>query len=134
MTVVTTRPVSVTLDSETRSKIERLSKVHRRTAHWLMREAIHEYIDREEKREAFRQDGIKAWNEYQTTGLHVTHPEAEDWLAKLEANQDADLPECHHSIFTGFYRPSPLFLQNLPSNFWIFASPLIPGQALCWLT
>jgi predicted transcriptional regulator len=27
--------------------------------------------------EAFRQDGIKAWNDYQATGLHVTMEEAD---------------------------------------------------------
>lgn len=60
-----------------------------------MFDAICEYVEREEKREAFRQDGIRAWNEYQKTGMHVTHEEAGIWLAKLEAGQDADLPVCH---------------------------------------
>ena len=95
MAVVTTRPVSVKLDNETRARIEKLSKSRRRTPHWLMREAIHEYVEREEKREDFRQDAMRAWNEYQATGLHVTHREADDWLVKLAANQDVELPECH---------------------------------------
>jgi predicted transcriptional regulator len=30
-----------------------------------------------------------------TNGLHVTSEEADDWLAKLEAGQDAEPPECH---------------------------------------
>ncbi|MBC7162511.1 MAG: transcriptional regulator [Immundisolibacter sp.] len=60
-----------------------------------MREAISQYVEREEKREAFRQDGINAWNEYQITGLHVTVEEADAWLAKLEAGQDIEPPECH---------------------------------------
>jgi len=37
-----------------------------------MREAIEEYIEREEKREQFRQDALAAWSHYQTTGLHAT--------------------------------------------------------------
>jgi predicted transcriptional regulator len=69
--------------------------IARRIASCLMRYAICEYVEREEKREAFRQDGIRAWNEYQTTGLHVTHEEADAWIAKLEAGQDAALPVCH---------------------------------------
>jgi predicted transcriptional regulator len=60
-----------------------------------MREAIQQYIEREEKREAFRQDGIRVWNEYRTTGLHVTLEEADAWLAKLEAGQDVKPPVCH---------------------------------------
>jgi hypothetical protein len=46
-------------------------------------------------REAFRQDAIRAWGEYQATGLHLTSEEADAWLSKLEGGQDADSPECH---------------------------------------
>ncbi len=60
-----------------------------------MREAIHQYVEREEKREAFRQDAINALNEYQAAGLHVSMAEADAWLAKLEAGKDAEPPECH---------------------------------------
>jgi predicted transcriptional regulator len=61
----------------------------------MILEAIREYVDREEKREALRQDGINAWNEFQSSGLHVTSEEADGWLARLEAGKDADIPECH---------------------------------------
>ena len=60
-----------------------------------MREAILQYVEREERREAFHQDAIKAWNEYQATGLHVTMEEADAWLGKLETGQDLEPPECH---------------------------------------
>ena len=32
---------------------------------------------------------------YQATGLHITMEEADAWLAKLEAGQDVEPPECH---------------------------------------
>ena len=60
-----------------------------------MREAIEEYVSREEKRQSFLQDSIDAWNHYQETGLHLTHQEVDTWLAKLEAGEDAPIPECH---------------------------------------
>ena len=60
-----------------------------------MLDAIGEYVEREEKREAFRQEGIRAWEEYQATGLHVTHDETDAWLAKLEQGQDVEPPACH---------------------------------------
>ena len=60
-----------------------------------MREAIEQYVEREEKRESFKQDALRAWAEYQVTGLHVTQDEADAWLAKLESGEDADAPECH---------------------------------------
>jgi predicted transcriptional regulator len=61
----------------------------------MMREAIAQYLEREERREAFRQDGIRAWEEYQATGLHLIEAEADAWLAELEAGRDADPPACH---------------------------------------
>jgi hypothetical protein len=50
-----------------------------------MREAIEQYIDREERRERLRQDTLAAWAEYQESGQHVTAAEADAWLARLEA-------------------------------------------------
>lgn len=89
------RPVAVKLDEHTKARIKRLAVARQRTSHWLMREAITQYVDREEKREAFRQDTLKAWEEYRATGLHVTAEEAEAWLAQLEEGKDIDPPPCH---------------------------------------
>jgi len=86
---------SLKLDSQLKDRVQRLAESRRRSAHWIMREAVEEYVTREEKREQFRQDALAAWNHYQTTGLHVTAEEAESWLAKLEAGEDAEAPECH---------------------------------------
>ncbi|MDE1998246.1 MAG: CopG family ribbon-helix-helix protein [Burkholderiales bacterium] len=95
MTTATVRPVAIKIDADTKERVKRLASARNRTSHWLMREAISQYVEREEKREAFRQDGIQAWNEYQATGMHVTAQEADAWLAKLEAGQDVEPPECH---------------------------------------
>jgi len=43
----------------------------------MMRETIAQCVEREEKRELSRQDGTRAWNAFQETGLHVTHAEAD---------------------------------------------------------
>jgi predicted transcriptional regulator len=51
-------------------------------------------VEREEKREQFRQDALAAWAHYQTTGLHATAEEADAWLAKLEAGKNATPPKC----------------------------------------
>jgi predicted transcriptional regulator len=86
---------SVKLDKETKERIQRLASARRRSAHWVIREAIEQYVEREEKRERFRQDALAAWNHYQATGLHVTAAEADAWLAKLEAGKDTPPPKCH---------------------------------------
>jgi predicted transcriptional regulator len=89
------RPMSVKLDQDMRARVEHLAESRQRSMHWVMREAIQQYVEHEEKREAFRQSGIRAWKEYQATGLHVTLEEADAWLAKLEAGQDVEMPKCH---------------------------------------
>ena len=89
------RPVSVKLDSDIRDRIEQLAATRRRSAHWLMREAIQQYIEREEKREAFRQDTLKAWEEFQTTGLHATEEEVDTWLASWGTDDELPVPKCH---------------------------------------
>ncbi len=60
-----------------------------------MREAIHQYVEREEKREAFRQDALKAWNEYEDTGLHVTGNEVRVWLETWGTDNELPVPTCH---------------------------------------
>jgi predicted transcriptional regulator len=95
MTAAIIRPVAIKIDAETKERVRRLADARHRTPHWLMREAISQYVEREEKRELFRQDAVNAWNAYQATGLHATANEADAWLAKLEAGQDLQPPECH---------------------------------------
>jgi predicted transcriptional regulator len=86
---------SLKLDADTKQRLQRLAEVRRRSAHWLMREAIEQYVAREEQREQVRRDALAAWNEYQATGRHVTAEEADEWLARLEAGEAADPPLPH---------------------------------------
>lgn len=88
-------PVAIKIDDDTKARVKRLAEARHRTAHWLMREAITQYVEREERREAFRQDTLKAWEEYRSTGLHVSADEADTWLAELEQGKDIEPPECH---------------------------------------
>lgn len=88
-------PVAVKLDPKTHDRVKRLAEARDRSTHWMLREAVVQFVEREEKREEFRQAGLKAWRDYQETGLHVGHSEADEWLAKLEAGEKAAVPECH---------------------------------------
>ena len=93
--MATLSTTSLKLDSAMKERVRRLASARRRSPHWLMREAVEQYVEREEKRELLRQDALTAWAGYQTTGLHVTAGEAAAWLAKLEAGKDAVVPKCH---------------------------------------
>lgn len=50
---------------------------------------------REERREAFRQDSLKAWETFRATGLYVSADEADAWMALLEQGHDIEPPKCH---------------------------------------
>ena len=92
---MTATAVAVKIDPEIKKRLQNLAEVKQRSAHWLMREAINQYVNREEKRESFRQDAINAWEEYQETGLHVTGDEVVDWLNTWGSSDEKDAPECH---------------------------------------
>lgn len=86
---------SLKLDAGMKERLSRLAAARRRSAHWLMREAIEQYIEREEARERLRNDALAAWAEYQETGKHVSAAEADAWLARLEAGEDTPPPQPH---------------------------------------
>lgn len=95
MTTVAAKTVSVKLDDGTHARVKRLAGARNRTAHWIMREAIERYVEREEQREAFREATLAAWQAYRDTGLHATEQEAETWLSRLAQGEDVEPPACH---------------------------------------
>ena len=90
-----TRAIAVKIDQETRERIKRLAESRQRTSHWLMREAIGQYLDREEKREMVRKSSIETWEECRTTGLHVTGDEVITWLVSWGDEDEKPAPLYH---------------------------------------
>ncbi len=88
-------PTSIKLDDEMKERVRHLADSRKRTSHWVMREAIAQYVEREEKREAFRQDTFDAWEEFRETGSHVSAEEVDRWLAGWGSEDEAPAPECH---------------------------------------
>lgn len=95
MNISPIQPTAIKIDQTTKERMKRLAEARNRSTHWLILEAIRQYVDREEKREDFRQSAIKAWEVYQATGEHLTLEEADDWLSRLEAGEDVEPPQCH---------------------------------------
>lgn len=86
---------SINLDDDMKRRVQRLAETRERTSHWIMREAISQYVEREEKREAFRQGTLAAWEEFQETGLYATAEEVDRWLESWGTDQELPAPECH---------------------------------------
>lgn len=52
-----------------------------------------QHLDREEKRDAFRKDTIKARKEYQATGVHVSGDEVTAWLETWGEEDEVAAPK-----------------------------------------
>jgi len=60
-----------------------------------MRLLIIQIADREDRRMRLRWETVAAWSEYCESGRHLTAAEADAWLSRLEAGEDAEPPDCH---------------------------------------
>lgn len=86
---------SVKLDPEIKARLDRLAGARRRSAHWMMREAIRQFVEREEARESFRQEALESWREYRETSQHLTLEETAAWLDRWGGEDETGVPKCH---------------------------------------
>lgn len=86
---------SIKIDDELKGRVQRLAGLRQRSAHWIMREAIAQYVEREEARESFKQEALASWAAYQETGRHLTGQEARAWLNTWGTEAEVELPKCH---------------------------------------
>jgi len=86
---------SLKIDDTLKGRVQHLAHRRRRSAHWIMREAIAQYVEREEARESFKDEALASWTDYQETGLHLTGDEVFAWLRTWGTDEERPLPECH---------------------------------------
>jgi predicted transcriptional regulator len=86
---------SIKLDEDLTDRVRRLAELRQRSPHWIMREAIREYVMREEARESFLQEAMASWSAFQETGRHLTGEEVRTWLSAWGTEAEAEPPECH---------------------------------------
>jgi predicted transcriptional regulator len=91
----TASETTLKLDPVTTERVQRLAVARHRSSDEILREAVEEYVSRAEKREEFRQAALAVAEHYDMTGLHLTQEEMEEWMLKVEAGEDAPMPECH---------------------------------------
>lgn len=91
----TTINASVKIPQALHARVVDLAQVRQRTPHAVMLQAIEAFVSREEQREALRQSGIAAWEEYQRTGLHLTGDEVRGWIDQVRQGKKAPIPKCH---------------------------------------
>ena len=86
---------TVKLDDELKSRIQLLADLRQRSAHWIMCEAIRDYVDREEAMEDFKQEALASWTAYQETGRHLTGQEVRHWLNSWGTEKETKIPKCY---------------------------------------
>ncbi len=86
---------SIKIDDELKGRVQHLADLRQRSAHWIMREAIAQYVGREEARESFKQEALASWAVYQETGRHLTGNEVRAWLHTWGTEAETALPQCH---------------------------------------
>ncbi|RRW23331.1 CopG family ribbon-helix-helix protein [Ectopseudomonas oleovorans] len=87
--------VSVESADKLKGRILQLASQRQRSSHWIMREAITQYVEREEARESFKQEALASWAAYQETGRHLTSQETRAWLGSWGTDTEVELPKCH---------------------------------------
>jgi len=88
-------PISIRLPAELKKRVQGLAATRQHSTNTLVIQAVTAFVEREEKREAIRQECIAAHEHYQQTGLHVSHAEVKEWIAGLRQGKKVTHPKCH---------------------------------------
>lgn len=86
---------SIKIDDTLKARVQQLASQRRRSPHWIMLEAIQQYVEREEARESFNQEALASWASYKETGRHLTGEEARTWLNGWGTDDERAAPDCH---------------------------------------
>jgi predicted transcriptional regulator len=83
---------AVKLDEEIYNRLKVLGEARRRSPHWLMKEAIQQFIEREEEAEHIRQDTLERWARFEATGETVSHEAVDTWLETWGTEREDKCP------------------------------------------
>ncbi|MAO60832.1 CopG family ribbon-helix-helix protein [Alloalcanivorax profundimaris] len=85
---------SIKIDDELKGRVRALASQRRRSPHWIMLEAIRQYVAREEAHESFKREALASWRSYRETGRRLTVQETNEWLESWGRDDKAP-PGCH---------------------------------------
>ena len=87
-----TTTIGVKVDQATRDRLKALAEAKDRTPHWVMKEALAQYLIREEQREREGREDEARWDRYVLTGEAVPHERVREWLGALAEGRDHKCP------------------------------------------
>jgi predicted transcriptional regulator len=86
---------SLKIDNMLKGRVQNLASQRRRSPHWVMLEAIQEYVEREEARESLKQEAQAFWAAFKKDGQHLTGEEVHAWLNTWGTDDERAMPDCH---------------------------------------
>jgi predicted transcriptional regulator len=90
-----TANMTVKLEDSERERLKSIAITKNRTPHFIMREALHKYLEEEEAEQRFIAAAKASLKEYKKTGLHITLDEFGAWAKAIKKNPKAPMPACH---------------------------------------
>jgi predicted transcriptional regulator len=75
--------------------LAQIAEHKKRTVHSLVVEAVDAYIEQTQARMEYEAQAIRSFENYQQTGLHVTHDELQAWADSLNSDNPLEAPQCH---------------------------------------
>jgi predicted transcriptional regulator len=83
---------AIKLDDATYGRLKVLGAARQRSPHWLMKEAIRQFLEREEEAEHIRRDTLERWERFEATGETVSHDVVEAWLETWGTDREGKCP------------------------------------------
>ncbi|MEI6729793.1 MAG: ribbon-helix-helix protein, CopG family [Pseudomonadota bacterium] len=83
---------AVKLDESIYNRLKSLGESRQRTPHWLMKEAIKQFLEREEEAEKIRADTLQRLSGFDSTGKTVAYEVIEEWLASWGSENEGQCP------------------------------------------
>ena len=87
------KPMSIKLPTQLKTRLNKLGKLKQRTPHWLMKEAIENYLNEEEQTEKLKQETIGRWQEAEQEQF-VENNRIISWLETWGKDKEQGRPEC----------------------------------------
>jgi|APFre7841882793_1041355.scaffolds.fasta_scaffold78402_2 predicted transcriptional regulator len=89
-----TTPMAVKLEPEMKERLMRLAAIKKRSPHWLMREALREYTEKEELVEKLRQETLERWEAYKVGAEGFDNESIMAWLDSWGTGNETEQPTC----------------------------------------
>ena len=84
--------LGVKVDETLQKRLKVMAELKDRSTHWVIKQAIEQYLATEEAIERDRREDRERWENYALTGQAVSNAAASAWLDKLAVGRESPWP------------------------------------------